>query len=82
MLMHDFGGGWFPGMGIMMALVCVGVIVLIVWGITRLVRHKGCCASTTATTLTKQPPVDIAKERYAKGELTKEQFEQIKKDLS
>jgi len=38
-------------------------------------------AKHNASTI-KQDPLDIAKERYAKGEITKEQFEQIKKDLS
>jgi putative membrane protein len=31
---------------------------------------------------TKQTPLEIAKERYAKGEITKEQYDQIKKDLT
>ena len=78
MFMHHIGGWWMPGMGILMALICVGIIVLVVWGITRLVRRGGCCSAT----VTKQTPIDIVKERYAKGEITKEQFEQIKKDLS
>jgi uncharacterized membrane protein len=30
----------------------------------------------------KQNPLDIAKTRYAKGEITKNQFKQIKKDIS
>ena len=78
--MHNFGGWWFPGMGILMALVCIGLIALVVWGITRLVRRGSCCSPIT--TSPKQTPIDIVKERYAKGEITKEQFEQIKKDLS
>jgi putative membrane protein len=80
MFMHNFGGWWFPGMGILMALVCIGIIALVVWGVTRLVRRGACCS--TVMTSTNQTPLDIAKERYAKGEITKEQFEQIKKDLN
>lgn len=63
-------------MGLMMLWMIIfggGIIALIVWGITRLIRD-GAGGE-------KRSPLDIAKERYAKGEITKEQLEQIKKDL-
>jgi putative membrane protein len=80
MFMHNYGSwgmGW--GGGLLMALVSIAFVALVIWGVVRLTKHDGCCATTTTT---KQSPIDIAKERYAKGEITKEQFEQIKKDLS
>ena len=74
-MMWDFGAGWWWGFGgVFMILFWVGLIVLIVWGVIKL--SKG------SETSSKQEPPDIAKERDAKGEISREEFEQIKKDLS
>ncbi|MFC2045289.1 SHOCT domain-containing protein [Chloroflexota bacterium] len=72
--MHEgvFPWMWFGGVG--MIVLWVAVITLIVWGIVRLAR--GSCPVTMHSS------VDIAKERYARGEISKEEFEQIRKDLS
>ncbi len=60
----------------LMVLVPVAIVILIIWFWKR--RPQG------------QPPgqnkdhkyLDIAKQRYAKGEITQEQYEQIKKAFS
>jgi len=67
-------GWWWIFGGVWMLIFWGGLIALIVWGISKLSRRNG---STT-----KRDPLDVAKERYAKGEILKEEFEQIKKDLS
>lgn len=73
---------WYSGMGSWMIVGIIGTVVfwgiiifLVVWGIKKLTEQRG-------GTLEKRTPLDIAKERYAKGEISKEQYEQIKKDLS
>jgi putative membrane protein len=55
-------------------MVLTGVIILVIWAITRSSRNN-------SGTLKSYPALDIAKERYARGEITKTEFEQIKKDL-
>jgi putative membrane protein len=76
-MMWWFGspGAWGIGMIILMVVFWGGLIALIVWAVSRFTRNHKTQVSG------KQEAVDIAKERYAKGEITKEQFEQIKKDL-
>ncbi len=71
--MMGFGGiGMIFGFIFFVAIV-IGVILLIVW----LVRRPG----YNITDKTSTHSLEILKERYAKGELTKEQYENMKKEL-
>ena len=67
-------GWWMAFGGVWMVIFWGGIIVLIVWGIKKLTERGG---STS-----KHDPLDIAKERYAKGEISEEEFNQLKKNLS
>lgn len=62
-----FGGAW-------MFIFWGGLIALVIWGVIKLTKKSD---STP-----KQGPLDIARERYAKGEIAREEFEQLKKDLT
>jgi len=69
----DGSNGWI-GMiwGLLMFVVFIVVIVLVARAIGRGGHyHIG----------TPRDPIDIAKERYAKGDITKEQLAEIKKEL-
>ncbi|UCH43896.1 MAG: SHOCT domain-containing protein [Dehalococcoidales bacterium] len=69
------GMGWWIGFGgIWMIIFWAGLIALVVWGITKLSKREG---STQG-----RNPTDVIKERYARGEISREEFEQMKKDLS
>ncbi|MDD5711781.1 MAG: SHOCT domain-containing protein [Smithellaceae bacterium] len=66
------GYGWHWG-GFMMVFWIL-IIILIAYLIYGLVKGKG-------PGQVSETPLDILKKRYARGELTKEEFEQMKKDL-
>ncbi len=67
-------GWWWAFGGVPMILLWIGIIVLIVWVVMKIAKSSG--------TESKSNAFDIAKERYAKGEISKEEFDQIKKDLA
>jgi putative membrane protein len=75
---------WYGGMGlwmvlgmVLMLLFWVGVIGLVVWGTAALARRYGPGIVGTE----KGDALGIAKERYARGEISRAQFDQIKSDL-
>jgi putative membrane protein len=75
-------GGYFGGMGwigmilgfIFFIAIIIGVILFIVWIVKR-TTHSGTQAKTDIKAL------EVLNDRYAKGEINKEQYEDIKKDL-
>lgn len=56
------------------ALIIGGIVLLVVW----LARSGGLSGLSAGG---RESPLDILKARYAKGEITKEQFDAIKRDL-
>ena len=77
-MMGGFFGGWsILGMILMFvfwALIITGIILLIVW-IVRRASYPGRDLSRT------DKAMEILKERYARGEINKEDFERMKKDI-
>lgn len=67
--------GWAGAILMMILMVSFwgGIIALIVWGILRLARGGE---------RSRRGPLDIARDRYARGGISREEYEQIKKDLS
>ena len=72
------GGGWMWGVGMWLG----GLAMLVFWGALivgaiLVVRHLGGMPAGEPRT----SPLDILKRRYASGEITREQYEQMRRDL-
>ena len=70
MMYYGHGGGIFMGMLVFLILI-VGIVYLVVIG----AKPKGSPGASD------EKPLDILKRRYAKGEITKDEYERMKKDL-
>ncbi len=77
-MMHGFGGmmggygyGWSILNLVFWLLIIAGTVLLIKW-----LLEQGKPASTSETAL------EILKKRYAGGEISKEEFEEMKRDLA
>jgi putative membrane protein len=79
-MMYWDGHGWGMGFGwlfmiLFWILVIAGSAVLVRW-IASYGEKKGQGSQSSET------PLDILKKRYARGEISREQYEQMKKDIS
>jgi len=75
---HDGMGWWMIFGGIWMIVFWGVILAVIIWGVKQLTGRNGAQPNRPE----RQDPLEIAKERYAKGEISREEFEQIKKDIS
>jgi len=65
-----YGYGYWSFWNIIWSLFWIGLIVLVIWLIYKFIIKK-----ETET------PINILQKRYAKGEINKKQFEEMKKDV-
>lgn len=77
-----FGYG-MAGLGFLMMLLFGGLVIgLFVWLVMVLLRGAAAPPSQIAGTTPLQQPLDIAQQRYAGGEITKAEYEEIRNGLS
>ena len=76
-MMGGWGGGWFGGifMIVFWILLIVGLVFLIKWLVQSTKGNSMSPRSGSSSAL------EILKERYARGEINKQEFEEKKRDL-
>ncbi|RQW08548.1 MAG: SHOCT domain-containing protein [Calditrichaeota bacterium] len=68
--------GWgFMGLG---WLIWIILLIVIIWGI---VKIAGSTSRQNQLPPAEDDAIEILKKRYARGEISREQFEEMKKDL-
>jgi putative membrane protein len=76
---NGYGGyGMMGGWGVLGLVFNLLVLAAVIIGVILLVRYLAGTGSSGNT----HAALDTLKERYAKGEISKKEFEEIKKDIS
>ena len=77
------GGGILAGLILLIVfvLVVIGIVLAIIW-IVRQNAGSSMSRTSFSHTPSQEDALDILKRRYASGEISKEQFEEMRKDIS
>ena len=83
-MMGNFGYGGFGWIGMILGAivsiaVLIGLILLVVWAVR---RSSGISTQPVSQNPTGQSARDVAQARYAKGEISRDEYQQILSDLS
>lgn len=71
-------GGWGLVLtGLFWLLLVVGIVALVVWAVRRPAYH----GAVPATAVAPSRALEIARERYARGEITRDEFRRTVDDL-
>jgi putative membrane protein len=70
-MMGDYGWGFG---GLFMGLLTLIIVLIIIFFVYNYIRNG-------SINVLKETPLEILKKRYAKGEISKEEFEKMKNDI-
>ncbi len=79
--MMGFGFGFGGIMMVLVTIVIIGICVALVAALFPRTTSGGSTTGTAQSGAALQSAADILKQRYARGEISKEQFEQMKRDV-
>lgn len=78
---NGMGWVWMIGMGLMMLLFWGGLIALVVLAVQALSRSSSRRSANEREAATGKTALEIVKERYARGEISKAEYEEMRRDL-
>ncbi len=71
---YHYGMGWMLMTLVFWILLIAGVVLLVLWIVGK--------SSRGVRSAPEESALDILKKRYARGEITREQYEEMKSDIS
>lgn len=75
------GMGWGMGFGVLWIVLLLVIVVLLGAWLVRRASERGGSAGDSGGAGEKDDPLEIAKRRYARGEIDQEEFERLEREL-